>query len=233
MSLNQKLEEEIDKLVEQKLDEKEVGGDREELKEEIREEVIESLEEKSEKDKRSLIAGLKTSSISRRDFLKTLGLGAGGLALASSGAASWAKWTPLSDGTSDIDADTVDGNEASNLGKVNPKIEKVASAQPTLTTTSDSTTTSYTVANVGDSVSGSAYIMGKVYNGEGFSWPGTMKLKSEGSTVKSKTLSFQSYSSHFITATTSWTGGTKFEMEVHEDNNQFVAEQTHYLYFIG
>ncbi|MFB6100263.1 MAG: twin-arginine translocation signal domain-containing protein [Candidatus Nanohalobium sp.] len=78
-------EEDIEKLIEKKLDEK------------LRERKTEEKAEKPGED----------GKVSRRKFLKMLGLGAGGLALSS--AATGVKWSvlqPQSSGTSDVEAET-------------------------------------------------------------------------------------------------------------------------------
>ncbi|WEL19804.1 twin-arginine translocation signal domain-containing protein [Candidatus Nanohalococcus occultus] len=57
----------------------------------------------------------KNEGISRRGFLKTLGLGAGALTF-SSLVSGWSLIQPQNSGTSEIDADTVDGLHASEIG---------------------------------------------------------------------------------------------------------------------
>lgn len=107
------LEEEIEKLIDEKIEGREGSGiDKEQLKQEI----LGDLEDRSEDEKGMMLNKLQHSKISRRKFLKALGLGAGGLALSSQAAAAWSLWQPKNKGVSDINADTVDGKNASELG---------------------------------------------------------------------------------------------------------------------
>lgn len=110
------MEEELEQRVEQLIEEK--TGDEEVDREQLKQEIIEELDSKSEEEKKSLVEKVSKGNVSRRDFLKTLGLGAGGLALSSSVAAPWSLWRPENKGPSGIDADTVDGKESDQLGGV-------------------------------------------------------------------------------------------------------------------
>ena len=75
-----------------------------ELRKEIRQENNTETEEKD-----------SDSMLSRRQFMKTAGLGIGVLSL-SSLTSAWSLIQPSSQGTSDIDADTVDGSQAGDIG---------------------------------------------------------------------------------------------------------------------
>jgi hypothetical protein len=72
---------------------------------------LEQKIEKQESGKNSSDSAGKSENISRRKFLKMAGLGAGVIGL-SSATSAWSILQPSSQGTSDIDADTVDGSEA-------------------------------------------------------------------------------------------------------------------------
>lgn len=141
------LEVEVEKLIDQKIEESEKDSvDREELKQEI----LEELEEKSDKEKGLLLNKLQHSKISRRSFLKALGIGAGGLALSSSAAAGLFTFGPNKNtGPDAINADTVDGKDASQLGRVvkrnrsgNMYMQNVGNASTKATTTGVTVTTS-------------------------------------------------------------------------------------------
>lgn len=88
--LDSDLEEVIEKKVEKRLEE-----EREEMRKEVEEEVKEDMEQRIAERVRKQLTSSKGSDqdfrdkISRRSFLKTLGLGAGGLALSSTAAANW------------------------------------------------------------------------------------------------------------------------------------------------
>lgn len=99
-------EEELEEIIERKV-QKKVNQELKNRKEDNNTAESDIVEETVEK--------IKNSGMSRRKFLKTLGLGAGGLALSSQAAAAWSLWQPANKGNSDIDADTVDGKHASDL----------------------------------------------------------------------------------------------------------------------
>lgn len=99
-------QEEIDHIV----DEEFSGLSPEEL-----EQLRQKVDNLSEENK-GMVNDLEEDDLSRRSFLKALGLGVGGLALSSS-AAGWSLFRPKSQGTSDIDAETVDAVQASKLGR--------------------------------------------------------------------------------------------------------------------
>ncbi|MFB6245201.1 MAG: hypothetical protein ABEJ03_02535 [Candidatus Nanohaloarchaea archaeon] len=126
------LDEEIESLVEKKVQEVfENEGKDSKLQRKVEKKLDEKLENKSERDTPAL-RRRNDKQVDRRGFLKTLGLGAGGLALASSGtAASLLSGTTVGgnnvfhegndysgsgSSTSTLDADTVDGKDASELG---------------------------------------------------------------------------------------------------------------------
>lgn len=109
------MEEKLEQRVEELIDEK--TGDEEDVdREQLKQEILEELDSRSEEERKSLVEKVSKGKVSRRDFLKTLGLGAGGLALSSSVAGGWSLWRPQKKGVSDINADTVDGKNASELG---------------------------------------------------------------------------------------------------------------------
>ncbi|MFT4892874.1 MAG: hypothetical protein ACI8Z7_000662 [Candidatus Nanohaloarchaea archaeon] len=58
---------------------------------------------------------LSEAGITRRSFLKKLGLGVGGLALTSQFTGAWSLIQPSKEGVSDIDADTVDGTDREDI----------------------------------------------------------------------------------------------------------------------
>ncbi|WEL19803.1 twin-arginine translocation signal domain-containing protein [Candidatus Nanohalococcus occultus] len=72
--------------------------------------VEEKLREREKAEQSSSVKASEkdTGSVSRRNFLKTLGLGAGALTF-SSLVSGWSTFQPRTRGLSDIDADTVDG----------------------------------------------------------------------------------------------------------------------------
>jgi hypothetical protein len=98
--LDEKIEELVEKRVEQRMQEK-----KEEMKEEVKQELLQNKEPESSEE------GSKSSVLSRRQFMKTAGLGIGALGL-SSMTSAWSILQPSSQGTSGIDADTVDGLQA-------------------------------------------------------------------------------------------------------------------------
>ncbi|MFB6100051.1 MAG: twin-arginine translocation signal domain-containing protein, partial [Candidatus Nanohalobium sp.] len=90
-------DEDIEKLIERKVEEK-IDKKRKEVREEVKEElgVSESGEDKQEEEE---------TGLSRRSFLKMLGVGAGSLALSSSAAGiEWSVLQPSSQGTSGVEA---------------------------------------------------------------------------------------------------------------------------------
>ncbi len=110
-------EEELDRKVERLIDEK-VGEDEQIDREELKKEIMEELEDESRYQEKDAV-DLDEEKISRRDFLKIIGIGAGGITLSSSVAGAWAQLRASSQGLSDIDADTVDGNHASDFETIN------------------------------------------------------------------------------------------------------------------
>ncbi|MFQ3275519.1 MAG: hypothetical protein ACI9SF_000671 [Candidatus Nanohaloarchaea archaeon] len=96
--LDEKIEELVEKRVEQRMKEK-----KEEMKEEVKQEL--QTENSNSQDEIS-----DNSVLSRRQFMKTAGLGIGALSL-SSLTSAWSILQPSSQGTSDIDADQLDGND--------------------------------------------------------------------------------------------------------------------------
>lgn len=117
--MEEEVEEKIDRKIEQKVDEKlekVLDGEADsELDAKVKQRLEERLEEMSESGKKSLLDRINDKKITRRNFLKVLGLGAGGLTLSSTAAAGLFKITKPSV-TSAVDADTVDGKEASEIG---------------------------------------------------------------------------------------------------------------------
>lgn len=111
--IEKETEKKIEELVEREIESREVKVDTEDIKQKI-------IEELSNSQKQEYDSLGKLKSISRREFIKTLGLGAGGLALSSQVAGAWSLWQPQNKGKSDINADKVDGNDASQLGGVSP-----------------------------------------------------------------------------------------------------------------
>ncbi|WP_414836478.1 twin-arginine translocation signal domain-containing protein [Candidatus Nanohalococcus occultus] len=91
------------------------------LPDDIEEIIDRKVEERMKQEKQSDNLEADESSqqenegISRRGFLKTLGLGAGALTF-SSLVSGWSIIQPQNSGTSEIDADTVDGLHASEIG---------------------------------------------------------------------------------------------------------------------
>jgi hypothetical protein len=88
-----------------------------EVKEELQQvkERNRELEKKIEKqESKETDTVEENKNISRRKFLKMAGLGAGAIGL-SSATSAWSILQPSSQGTSDIDADTVDGSEAAGF----------------------------------------------------------------------------------------------------------------------
>jgi hypothetical protein len=118
-------EEDLEELVKEKVDELVEGKDREESGEQDQNSDItaEGL------DTRELDTGIDGEDISRRDFLKVFGTGLGGLIFSSSVAGASllsgtsigqkTVWHAGNDGTgSGLDADTLDGKEAKEIGTV-------------------------------------------------------------------------------------------------------------------
>jgi|APHM01.1.fsa_nt_gi hypothetical protein len=96
--------------------EKDDGQDPEKVdRETLKQEIMQELQEERRQEKQDIPPSLESDKISRRSFLKMLGIGTGGLALASSTSADFGQVLASTQGTSDIDADTVDGQEASQL----------------------------------------------------------------------------------------------------------------------
>lgn len=85
-------------------------------KQQLKDRILEIFEDLSEEEKKGMIDQVKEKEMSRRSFMKALGAGAGGLALTSMASGAWGQWVASSQGVSDIDADTVDGVEAADLG---------------------------------------------------------------------------------------------------------------------
>ncbi|MDY6771334.1 MAG: twin-arginine translocation signal domain-containing protein [Candidatus Nanohaloarchaea archaeon] len=112
-------------------------------KEDLKHEFINRMEEMEEDRRETFISQLRDAKISRRNFMKILGIGAGGLALSSTASgASWGLFQPLTSGTSDVNADQLDGFEASQLYR--PISFKFGSEG------SSTTSTSYTVITDSD-----------------------------------------------------------------------------------
>lgn len=109
--MDEELRKEVNRLIEEKMEE-----DPDAAKEEVQEEILQELDKKAEKEQENILDRLKQGEVSRRDFLKLLGLGGGGLALSSAVSGFMPPWKPPSMGTSSLDADTVDGKHASDLG---------------------------------------------------------------------------------------------------------------------
>lgn len=103
-------EEEIEQLIERKVEEK--LEEKQQEKEKSNQNLI---DQKIDREIQQQKEDGENPGLDRRSFLKTLGVAAGGLALTSSTTA-WSIIQPLTDGKSEIDADTVDGQEASELG---------------------------------------------------------------------------------------------------------------------
>lgn len=95
----EKLDEKIEALMEKRVDER-----MQEKKEEIKQELLQN------KDSDNSGEGTDNSVLSRRQFMKTAGLGIGALSL-SSLTSAWSILQPSNQGTSDIDADQLDGND--------------------------------------------------------------------------------------------------------------------------
>ncbi|MFB6145703.1 MAG: twin-arginine translocation signal domain-containing protein [Candidatus Nanohaloarchaea archaeon] len=95
----EEIEELIEKKIEEKLDER---GDNKEPDSFIGKEIERKIEEKKEEE-----------GVDRRSFLKMLGLGAGGLALSSQASALFKLTSPPK--KSNINADTLDGSNLSDL----------------------------------------------------------------------------------------------------------------------
>lgn len=107
---------ELEKLIEEKIKEKQ-NKDKDvfQLREQIKEELKQEIERTHVDKEKALLNKFKDAKVSRRNFLKTIGIGAGGLALSSTASAFMDPWRPKSQGLSDIDADMVDGKHASDF----------------------------------------------------------------------------------------------------------------------
>jgi hypothetical protein len=104
---------EIEKLVEERVKEI-LDEEKQKMKKELRQEIRqENNTETEEKDSDSML--------SRRQFMKTAGLGIGALSL-SSLTSAWSILQPSSQGTSDIGADKVDGYDIQKNGTDGSKI---------------------------------------------------------------------------------------------------------------
>lgn len=103
----EKLDEKIEALVEKRVEER-IQEKKEEMKEEVKQEIKRESEEQN-------LENSKNSMLSRRQFMKTAGLGIGALSL-SSLTSAWSILQPSSQGTSDIGADKVDGYDIQKNG---------------------------------------------------------------------------------------------------------------------
>ncbi|MFB6100596.1 MAG: twin-arginine translocation signal domain-containing protein [Candidatus Nanohalobium sp.] len=87
----------------------------ERLEELVEQKVEKRLEEKLEKRKTSgetkeAEKDVENEKVSRRSFIKMLGVGAGTLALSSSVTGAWSLIQPANQGSSGVNAETVDGH---------------------------------------------------------------------------------------------------------------------------
>jgi hypothetical protein len=127
------LEQRVERKIDKKLLERSDTGELD--REAVKQEIISELKEEQAGQRQGWLESMDTDSVSRRSFLKMLGLGTGGLALASSASADFGQVLASTQGTSDINADSVDGKDASDLG-----------------TDLTNLTSSYNVQSVSDSV---------------------------------------------------------------------------------
>lgn len=170
--VEQKIEEKIEEVIEDKVEGEETN---EFIGQKLEEKLKEKAEEMDQEEKKGLVEKVKEKSVSRRDFMKMLGLGAGGLAFSSAASADLFKILPPEKGTSDVDADTVDGENASSLGGN----VGFTSSKKQLTygvTTSGSTT--LTTANTSGTIKFYYYLNATNNEGNPF-------LKLDGSTIAS------------------------------------------------
>ncbi|MFB6159084.1 MAG: twin-arginine translocation signal domain-containing protein [Candidatus Nanohalobium sp.] len=108
------LEGQLEKVIDESLEDTTASfKERQQLKDRL----LDLFEDLSEEEQKGMLDQVKEKEMSRRSFLKTLGVGAGVLGLASTGA-GWSLIQPQSQGVSDIDADTVDGMNASSLSSI-------------------------------------------------------------------------------------------------------------------
>ncbi len=97
----------VKEIVEEKKDENEITGDREE----ITDKIVSNLRKASPPEQERALHNRR--NISRRDFLKMLGMSAGTVGLISGTSAAWGQLRASSQGLSDVDADEVDGHHLS------------------------------------------------------------------------------------------------------------------------
>lgn len=128
--------EDIEKLIEKKLEEK--------------------LREKKKTEEKE---STRKNQVSRRKFLKMLGLGAGGLALSSSAAGAWSLVQPAGQGTSDVEAETA------TQGVTNGNSFEVTNSGNTLLSITGGTpgTTTFSTDLVVENASGQEVVQVPVY----------------------------------------------------------------------
>lgn len=171
------LEQRVERKIDKKLLEKSDSGELDQ--EAVKQEIINELKEEQAGQRQGWLETMDTDSVSRRSFLKMLGLGTGGLALASSASADFGQVLASTQGTSDINADSVDGKDASDLGTDLTNISNIQTASDGIGVqvyNSGSATDSATVVDV----SGPGWILGgklsRSANGAGRSGDATSEV---------------------------------------------------------
>ncbi len=96
----------IKEIIEQKKDENQITGNREE----ITQQIVSNLKQADRRQRQQLF---NHRDISRRDFLKLLGMSAGTIGLVSGASGAWGQLRASSQGVSDVNADEVDGHHLS------------------------------------------------------------------------------------------------------------------------
>ncbi|MFB6099820.1 MAG: twin-arginine translocation signal domain-containing protein [Candidatus Nanohalobium sp.] len=111
--MSEEIDEKIEEIVERKVEEKLEKKTRDEVEDsvidqKIEEKIAEKVANRDKMEKQSFVEKVQNEGISRRGFLKMLGLGAGGLAASSAAAGvDWSVLRPASSGVSDVKSSTV------------------------------------------------------------------------------------------------------------------------------
>lgn len=131
----------------------------------------------------------QAGEISRRDFIKLLGVGVGLATTASTGAAGWTKVQPENQGTSGIDADTIDGAHASELGRVTDRDRNGSVQFSTLpVATTNTTNGGAATGTISTKISTSTRVNVDEMTGYISGGKGTMTLSRGGSSVTGASL---------------------------------------------